>query len=434
MSSMFDVVVVGAGPGGIASAAIAAEAGLRVCLIDDNRGPGGQIWRGMRPQSNTKRPHAREFIDWNERLGGTTCTMWADTQVIDYLAPNTLRVERDGESCDVSYRKLIIATGARERFLPFPGWTLPGVTGAGGLQALVKSGLEVAEKRVVVAGTGPLLLAIAAGLRDAGAKVLAIYEQSPTSRLINLSLTLLSHPGKIVEGIGYALTLRGIPYRTGCWVTSAEGSTHLTQVTVTNGRTRWTHDCDYLASGFHLVPNLELPLLLGCAISDGYVKTSEFQQSSVPDVACVGEVTGIGGLDKALLEGEIAGWFAAGRENKARELSRRLRKFQDFAHRLDQSFALRSELRNLCQPETIVCRCEDIAFSSLQRCTSWREAKLHTRCGMGACQGRICGPQTEFLFDWRSVSVRPPIYPASVSSVAGRPDTARGASETLEHV
>ena len=418
MTPAFDVAVVGAGPGGMAAAAIAAEAGLTVCLLDDNHNPGGQIWRGLHPDKSITSAHGREFATWSGRLRRTNCEMWARSQVIDRPAPNVLRIERDGEVRDLSYGKLILATGARERFLPFPGWTLRGVTGAGGLQALVKSGLEVRGKRIVVAGTGPLLLAIAAGLRDSGAKIIAIYEQAPLSRLLRLGFALTSHPGRIREGFGYATKLNGIRYRTGCWVKSAGGSTHLDRVTITDGRSQWMHDCDWLACGFHLVPNLELPLLLGCDVANGYVVVDEHQQSSVKDVACVGELTGIGGLEKALIEGQIAGWMAAGREDKAGALSRLLTKQRTFARRLDEAFVLRDEIRNLCRPETVVCRCEDVAYSALQKCASWREAKLHTRCGMGACQGRICGPETEFLFGWRDSSVRPPIYPVRLSSVA----------------
>jgi D-hydroxyproline dehydrogenase subunit alpha len=433
MSANFEVVVVGAGPGGMAAAAIAAETGLRVCLLDDNRSPGGQIWRGLRSEESTKSPHGREYGRWAERLRRTNCEIWTGSQVIDHPAPKTLRLERDGEVYDLTYGRLVLATGARERFLPFPGWTLPGVTGAGGLQALVKAGLDVRGKRIVVAGTGPLLLAIAAGLKDAGATIVTICEQAPLSKLVRFGFTLAGLPAKIVEGLGYSKKLRGIPYRTGCWVTSADGPNRLTRVTITNGRSQWAHDCDWLACSFHLVPNLELPLLMGCAVSNSYVTVDRFQQSSVSGVACVGELTGIGGLEKALLEGEIAGWSAAGREDKACALSHRLKKLGKFARRLDEAFALRDELRGLCLPETIICRCEDVAHSTMQHCGSWREAKLHTRCGMGACQGRICGPQTEFLFGWRDRAVRPPVFPARLSTIAAVSDLGTAEANKVEH-
>jgi D-hydroxyproline dehydrogenase subunit alpha len=433
MTIQFDLAVVGAGPGGMAAATIAAEAGLRVCLLDDNRSPGGQIWRGLRSEESTKSPHGREYGRWAERLRRTNCEIWTGSQVIDHPAPKTLRLERDGEVYDLTYGRLVLATGARERFLPFPGWTLPGVTGAGGLQALVKAGLDVRGKRIVVAGTGPLVLAIAAGLKDAGATIVTICEQAPRSKLVKFGLILVGFPAKIIEGFGYARKLRGIPCRTGCWVKSADNSNQRARVTITDGRNEWAHDYDWLACGFHLVPNLELPLLLGCAVANGYVTVDGFQQSSVSGVACVGELTGIGGLEKALLEGEIAGWSAAGREDKACALSHRLKKLRKFARRLDEAFALRDELRSLCLPETVVCRCEDVVYSSMQQCSSWREAKLHTRCGMGACQGRICGPQTEFLFGWRDTAVRPPVFPARLSTIAAVSDLGTAEANKVEH-
>ena len=422
MKSAFDVAVLGAGPGGIAAATVAAEAGLRVCLVDNNRSVGGQIWRGSNADSATKNPHNRKCAEWIARLQRTQCEIWLSWQVIDHPSAKTLRLERESDVRDIEYGRLILATGARERYLPFPGWTMPGVAGAGGLQALVKSGLDVRGKRIVVSGTGPLLLAIAAGLFEAGALILAIYEQAPLPQLLRFGMTLARLPSKITEGLAYKQILRGVPYRTGCWVKRAEGTTRLARVAITNGRSEWTHDCDWLASGYHLVPNLELPMLLECAVENGYVAVDQLQQSSVPGVACVGELTGIGGVDKALVEGEVAGWVAARQDDKARSFSGRLTRSKQFARRLDDAFALRNELRQLATSETIVCRCEDADYAALRDCNSWREAKLHSRCGMGPCQGRICGPQTQFLFGWKYSSSRPPVYPARLSSIASLPD------------
>jgi NADPH-dependent 2,4-dienoyl-CoA reductase/sulfur reductase-like enzyme len=418
VSRYFDVVVVGAGPGGIAAATTAAAAGLSVCLLDDNRTPGGQIWRGLSAPSSKNGPHSRKFGEWAERLRRSKCEVWPGWQAIEAPSTRTLRIERNSEVRDISYRSLILATGARERFLPFPGWTLPGVAGAGGLQALVKSGLDVRGKRIVVAGTGPLLLAVSAGLAKAGAEIVAIYEQAPMRSLVKFGLTLVGSPSKIGEGAGYLSELRGVPYRKGCWVRRAEGLHRLERLIATNGRTEWSHTCDWLACGFHLVPNLELPMLRGCAIDHGYAVVDEMQQSSVRGIACVGELTGIGGLEKALLEGEIAGWAAAGNQRKARELASRVKGMRRFAWRRDQAFALREELRTLPSSDTIVCRCEDVTYSAVHASRSWREAKLHTRCGMGPCQGRICGPQAEFLFGWSYTGSRPPIFPAKLSTLS----------------
>ncbi|HEY2471592.1 MAG TPA: FAD/NAD(P)-binding oxidoreductase [Terracidiphilus sp.] len=423
MSESFDVVVVGAGPGGIAAATVAAEEGQRTCLLDDNRSPGGQVWRGFRADTAKTYLHGEAFLQWTERLRLTNCEVWSGWQATDCPAPKILRVEREAEFRDIAFRKLVVATGARERFLPFPGWTLPGVTGAGGLQALVKAGLDARGKRVVVAGSGPLLLAIAASLADAGAKILAIYEQAPLSRLIGFGFTLAGHPSKLVEGARYRRKLGLVPYRTGCWVSQAEGSDRVERVMVTSGRKQWTHECDGLAYGFHLVPNLELPRLLGCRLVNGYVSVDPVGQSSVQGIQCIGELTGIGGLEKALVEGQIAGFAAAGRESEARALLPRLKRMHAFARELDRAFALRDELRGLPKPDTFVCRCEDVPYAELKECGSWREAKLQTRCGMGACQGRICGAATEFLFGWKYAGMRPPVFPTAVSAVAAKVDS-----------
>jgi NADPH-dependent 2,4-dienoyl-CoA reductase/sulfur reductase-like enzyme len=418
MMASFDVLVVGAGPGGIAAATVAAEAGRRVCLLDDNAGPGGQIWRGFRPETARRYPHGGSYLKWAARLEQTNCEVWQGWQAIDQPAEGLLRLEREGERRDARFGRLIVATGARERFLPFPGWTLPGVMGAGGLQALVKGGLDARGKRVVLAGSGPLLLAVGAGLASAGAQVVGIYEQAPMANLFGFGLTLVGQPAKLMEGAGYRLKTIRSPYRTGCWVVRVGGRGRVERVTLTDGLKQWTVECDWLGCGFNLVPNLELPRLLGCKTAGGFVVVDRLQQSSVACVACVGELTGIGGLEKALVEGQIAGLAAAGCKQEAQALEPQRRRLQRFAERLERAFALRPELRALATPETVVCRCEDVAHAALEGCSSWRQAKLHTRCGMGACQGRVCGAATEFLFGWENATGRPPVFPAAVSTLA----------------
>lgn len=417
MSQRFDVVVVGAGPGGMAAATVAAESGCRVCLLDDNATAGGQIWRGFRTETARKYPHGKRFADWAARLRRTGCEVWQGWQAIDEPAPGFLRLEGGRERRDIGFGKLILATGARERFLPFPGWLLPGVMGAGGLQALVKGGLDPKGKRVVLAGSGPLLLAVGAGLTTAGAKVLGIYEQAPLGRLAGFGFWLLGQPGKVLEGMRYRLKTARTRYRAGSWVVRAEGRGRVERVTLTDGRTEWTVDCDWLGCGFNLAPNLELPRLLGCQIRDGFVEVDRMQKSSVAALLCVGELTGIGGLEKALVEGQIAGWVAAGREAEALKLGSERHRTQLFCQRLERAFALRRELRTIATAETVVCRCEDVTLAAVSGCASWREAKLHTRCGMGACQGRVCGAATEFLFGWESAGTRPPVFPAVVSTL-----------------
>jgi hypothetical protein len=135
------------------------------------------------------------------------------------------------------------------------------------------------------------------------------------------------------------------------------------------------------------------------------------------NVYSAGETTGIGGLELSLVEGEIAGLAAAKKHDAARDLFPVRLKQRKFADLLNRTFALRGELKHLSTPETIVCRCEDVTFERLRAHTSWRAAKLQTRCGMGPCQGRVCGGAVEFLFGWRAESVRPPVFPVKIDSL-----------------
>ena len=180
--------------------------------------------------------------------------------------------------------------------------------------------------------------------------------------------------------------------------------------------------CDYLAAGFGLVPNVELPLLLGCALDGGmdggFVAVNEWQETSVTGVYCAGEPTGIGGVDLALAGGQIAGYASTGWQDRARSWFRMRHRARKFQYAMDEAFALRTELKAMATPETVVCRCEDVRLGDLRRHSSWRAAKLQTRCGMGPCQGRVCGPAVEFLFGWRADSIRPPIFPVPVSNLS----------------
>jgi NADPH-dependent 2,4-dienoyl-CoA reductase/sulfur reductase-like enzyme len=255
-------------------------------------------------------------------------------------------------------------------------------------------------------------------LRVNGARVQGIYEQAPLGRLIRFGASLFRHPGKITEGVRYRLQTGLAPYRTSSRVVRAEGSGRVERVTVATGAREWTVDCDLLACGFHLVPNVELPQLLGCRLEEGFVRVDAEQRSSRNDVFCVGELTGVGGLNKALLEGEAAGYAAAERPERAAKLAPALARQRRFAREMTTAFALQPELRSLPKAETHVCRCEDVPLKAMQSRADWRDAKLHTRAGMGACQGRVCGSAAEFLFGWEKHDARPPVFPATVAAMA----------------
>jgi D-hydroxyproline dehydrogenase subunit alpha len=408
-----DVLIVGAGPAGIAASVRARECGARVSVIDDNPALGGQIWRGGVASKSDS-----EALSWLERFAASKIPILNSAYVIsEDRISRTLLIETPEEKLEFSFGKLILATGAREIFLPFPGWTLPGIMGVGGLQALTKSGLPVSGKKVVISGSGPLLLAAAAYLRKIGARVKLIAEQASRAALARFALQLFRSPGKIVQTAGLQRALAGVPYLPGCWVEAAEGNGHVERVRLRRGSRVWMEDCDFAGIGYGLYPNTELAVLLGCSVEETGIAANEFQQSSVENVFCAGECTGIGGLDLSLAEGEIAGYAAAGQMERARQLFRKRTNAQQFAEALNAAFKLREELKRLPRPETFVCRCEDVSFQRLQGVHTFRSAKIQTRCGMGPCQARICGPAVNFLFGWRTESIRPPIYPARLGSL-----------------
>jgi NADPH-dependent 2,4-dienoyl-CoA reductase/sulfur reductase-like enzyme len=418
MNRQVEILVIGAGPAGMAAATAAASCGKSVIVLDDNPAAGGQIWReGVASAHNTVDRQRERAV---AAFRGSGAVLLNGRSVIDASSPHTIRTMTDVNSGQAAesfiWQRLILATGARERLLPFPGWTLPGVFGAGGLQALVKGGYSVAGKRVVVAGTGPLLLAVAAHLKEYGAEIRCIAEQASLSQLLPFAASLIRTPGKLLQGAGFRSTLAGSPYKLGCWPIEVKKVDSSLIVRLTNGSRSWSEECDLLACGFHLVPNLEVASLLGCKLDGAFVAVNRQQRTSVEDVFCAGEPTGVAGLDAAIVEGEIAGLCAAGETGKAASLYSRRDRERSFGERLNSAFRLRSALQRLPNDETIVCRCEDVTFARLKDYPSWTEAKLQTRCGMGPCQGRICGPATATLFGWQAASVRPPLFPTPIAT------------------
>jgi NADPH-dependent 2,4-dienoyl-CoA reductase/sulfur reductase-like enzyme len=408
-----DVAVVGAGPAGIAAACRAAQAGARVVVLDGAAAAGGPIWRGAVRAS-------RGRAAWLSRLAASGARCLEGAAVVD-AEPGRLLAVQAGGPLLVQAGALVLCTGSRERFLPFSGWTLPGALGAGAAQLLAKSGASFRGQRVVVAGSGPLLLPAAATLAGAGAQVLTIAEQAPPGAVLRFGLGLLAWPGKLAEAARYRLALSA-PYRCGTWVAAAHGERRVQEVELTDGRRSWRLPCDVLACGFGLLPALELPLLLGCAVEAGAVRVDDEQRTSVPGVFAAGEATGVGGADLALAEGEIAGLAAAahalGRALPQPAAPRRLReRGRAFARRLEAAFALRPEL---LRPDdsVLLCRCEDVSCGRVKDLASAREAKLATRAGMGACQGRVCGGALQALRGFGPDAPRAPLLPVPLGVLA----------------
>ena len=414
-----DIVVIGAGPAGIAAAVRGAEAKRRVVVLDEAPNVGGQIWRHR--SRGTLGTDARTWID---RLSRTTADVRRGVAVVDVVVGSetgdiTVVAERHLGGVEVIRASaLVIATGARERFVPFPGWTLPGVTGIGGAQALLKQGVTFRGKRVVIAGTGPLILPVAASLTDAGARVILVAEQAPFQAVRDFAISLVAQPETLLQAAMYRLAFLRTPYTMGTWVTAASGTDRLAAVTVADARTTWSLPCDYLCTGYGLVPNVEMARFVGCTTAEGAVVVDERQGTSVPRVFAAGEISGVGGVALAVVEGEVAGAAAAGVARIDPVLVRRRQALRVVARRMERAFALRQELRSLARDDTIICRCEDVRRAAIASLADSRQAKLYARAGMGACQGRVCGPALELLFGWQPGTVRSPLEPARLSTLS----------------
>ncbi|MGY2894751.1 FAD-dependent oxidoreductase [Deinococcus sp. UYEF24] len=418
-----DVLVIGAGPAGLTAALTAAQGGATVLLADLNPGPGGQLWRGLKADRSEAAPTpGGELLAQVQAQPGIQTLYSAQLVLVEHtLRGRVAQFTTPNGGCRVLAHKVILATGSSERFLPFPGWTLPGVVGAGGLQAMVKGGLDVRGARVVVAGSGPLLLAVAAGLAGHGARVLAVAEQAGLPALAAFAVAASRSGGKAGEAATLAWKLRGVPYLPGTSPVRAEGNgERLERVVLRTGKAQFSLRCDWLAAGFGLVPDTRAAALFGCDLSQtGEVKVSAWQATSARGVYAAGELTGVGGADKARLEGFVAACAVTGQVGRLREVPQQAERSRAFQLALGRSFALRPHLAVLAAPDTIVCRCEDVPHASLQGCSSWTEAKLHTRCGMGPCQGRVCGPAAETLYGWTFTGVRPPLAPLPLSELLG---------------
>ncbi|HEV7935948.1 MAG TPA: NAD(P)/FAD-dependent oxidoreductase [Actinomadura sp.] len=486
-----DVAVIGAGPAGLAAAVAAAAAGVRVALVDAADRPGGQYFRHPPESAEAVRPvrlhhgwarfvRLREALNEHIRTGrvhdvpghSVWCVEPMSEAAGDSGARFTLHLNRPGGSRSagtpitaeaqarevrwVRARTIVIAAGAHDRALPFPGWDLPGVLTAGGAQALLKGNLVLAGSRVVVAGSGPFLLPVAAGLAAAGTVVAGVFEAGRPGRFARHAPAIVRNAGKLAEGAGYAAALlrHRVPYRVGHAVIAAHGQDAVEAVTVARLDRDWTPvpgtervvPCDTLAVGYGFTPQLEIPVELGCATrtdADGslVVSVDAAQRTSLPWVYAAGETTGVGGAELALAEGELAGIAAAGalgagKATPPRRLTARRARLRSFATALHHAYAVRPGWMGWVRDDTLVCRCEEVPYGRLAQAvgdlgaTDARAAKLISRAGMGWCQGRICGYPTACLTarilgsapDLTGLARRPLAQPVRLGDLAEEPD------------
>jgi thioredoxin reductase/bacterioferritin-associated ferredoxin len=425
-----ELAIVGAGPAGLEAAITAADAGVEVSLIEAYSRPGGQYYKQLPAsfQGVGDTVHQAESRTIFHRLEAAKIQMLANTVVWGAFPGATgeawlLALHGSGAPHRMRAKAVILATGAWDRPVSFPGWTLPGVMTAGAAQNLLKNQRVLPGRRVLLSGTGPLQWAVAAQLSQAGADVAAVLEgASLTKRLgVRHTLAMWRQVERLREGWGYWRTLRraGVPLKFGWAVIEARGDDEVEEVDIARLNDRWqpildsrqTIPVDTLLIGYGFVPAIELGRLLGCQQDyeprrGGYVpRRDRHMQTSLPGVYAVGDGAGVGGAKLAQVEGHIAGLAAArqlGRldqsiaQNLLASQRPALIREQRFARMLGDLFTPGPGLYTLATDDTLICRCEEVSLAEIRQAVATgartvTEIKGLTRAGMGNCQGRLCG-------------------------------------------
>lgn len=468
MSEAFDLIVAGAGPAGVGAALAAAGQGLKVVLLEEGGEAGGQVYRAPSVPARASSLVAR---DPDRRRGDTLRASLAASQV-DFRPGRRIwsvgpgyRVDAVGPGDAESYTapRLVAATGAYERVVPFPGWTLPGVMGLAAATILLKSQAMLPCRSVVVAGCGPLLAAVAAKILKGGGDVEAIVDLSPKSAWVKALPDLVTRPRLLMQGGGWALKIwrKAVPVRYAHTVVRAEGDGRLARVVIAplspSGLPRLhaaqTLEADCLAVGHGLVPGADITRLLRARhafdrLRGGFVPViDEDGRTSLAGLYAAGDGAGIRGALPAELMGRLAGLAAArdslGRltethEGERARLLAALQRARGFADAMAALMALRPGHVRAVPAETVVCRCEDVTRAEIDAAIDagahdLNQLKHFTRCGMGPCQGRMCGDVVaELMAAKRGLSresvgtwtPRPPLRPVPLAAMLGTFDYA----------
>jgi NADPH-dependent 2,4-dienoyl-CoA reductase/sulfur reductase-like enzyme len=466
MSARYDLAVIGAGPAGMEAALIASQAGVRTVVIDSAPQAGGQYYKPLPEGFTAARKTAAERD--GERLLGRLDAAPLE-KVFGALVWGIFKEESGdgwvialsgaGVLGQISARCLVLATGAYDTPVAFPGWTLPGVISCGAALTLLKNQRIAPFRRVLVSGSGPLLLSAAAHLIDAGVKVVAVCEVNPIHLgAVGYAPVMLREMGRLREGAEYfGRLVRGkTPYRMGWSVIEACGADHVEEAVIakvgTDGTpqlaSKQTVIVDTVICGYGLTPFTSPAQSIGCKMEyhsekGGWIPwRDQRMQSSISGVYIVGDCAGIGGAENARLEGQVAGTAVAvetGRlqppeaENFYRHVTPKLAQQRSFGQLLADFFALPPNLISLARADTIVCRCEEITLLEVMKAVeagarTVGEVKMITRTGMGNCQGRMCErsvagaivkalePNAISAADVGRYTPRPPLHPLPLGS------------------
>lgn len=420
MSSHYDTIVIGAGPAGLTASSNLAEMGLKVLNLDEQNRVGGQIYRNVENASKTNLKKMgeeyRRGLDLAERFRKSGADYLGNSSVWNVESEGRVCYSRNGVSERITANYIIIATGAMERPMPFPGWTLPGVMGAGAVNGLAKDANLTPSGTVVLAGSGPLLLLEAALLIEKGVEVAAILETTPKipSPIVipQVPKALLGTPF-LMKGVKMLLDIRKskVPHYKGVTKLKAIGETALTAVEAQCGGKKLSFPAELLLVHFGVIPDSHIYRLTGCHMEwekhqrYWYPSTDEWGRTNYEKIFGAGDGTGVSGALAAEYKGELAALEIAHchgiipryeRDSLALEPMGKLKKDGYPRPLVDAVFAPDPK-RFSFEDTTILCRCENITVGSVRNVvsegvTDLNEVKIITRCGMGSCQGRMCGP------------------------------------------
>jgi NADPH-dependent 2,4-dienoyl-CoA reductase/sulfur reductase-like enzyme len=449
-----DLIVIGAGPAGMAAARTAAEGGASVRVLDEQPAPGGQIYRGVLAANSRQ----NDILGPDYEAGRPLAEALAHENIRHERCAVVWRVEREGRVAwtnegvarVATARRVLAATGAVERPIPIPGWTLPGVMTAGAAQILLKTG-GVIPKNAVLAGAGPLLYLLAQQLIAAGSPPKALVETQDRAAFLRASRHLpralrgwrpLLKGGKMLAAIRGA----GVPRHTAATGLRALGDGAVSGLRFDAGGRSHEIMCETLLLHQGVVPNvqitrsLDLPHQWDAAQRCWRPSCDPWGSTDAAAIMVAGDGGGIAGAGAAVLTGQLAALETlralgrlseADRDMRARPLRRALSVELAARPMLDALYAPPPEV--LTPPdETVVCRCEEVTAGDIRGyaalgCLGPNQTKAFGRCGMGPCQGRYCGlTVAELLAEARGVGpedvgyyrIRPPLKPVTLGELA----------------